>query len=190
MLTSRNYSKVSRTSVCSGPNSHSVLTGSQYKVAIVAHVMFLCACLGVDMAVIAPLLLWLISALVEVHSRTAPYLTFMGNDIPNHGYVNLNTVGTKNSNNVQCHTNLNTCCSNMQGADRGDWYFPNGDKLPFLNNDNIVLSEGRGSQQVNLYYRSDGGISGIYRCDIESIAVNNNNGYVSLFIGLYASGGE
>ena len=32
--------------------------------------------------------------------------------------------------------------------------------------------------------------SGIYRCDIETIAVNSNSGNASLFVGLYTSGGE
>ena len=156
--------------------------------------MFLCTCLGVSMRAIAPLLLCLLSALVEVHSQTAPYLTIMGKNIPNNGYVNLNTVdpkrGKNTSNTLQCHTDLNTCCSGVQGPDRGDWYFPNGNRLPFYNYDNIpVLSEGRGPRRVDVYRRGSGGTSGIYRCDIETIAVNNNNGSVSLFVGLYTSGG-
>ena len=53
-----------------------------------------------------------------------------------------------------------------------------------------VLSEGRGPQQVDVYHSGSGSISGIYRCDIETIAVNNNSGNVSLFVGLYIKGGE
>ena len=84
------------------------------------------------MKVITPLLLCLLSALVEVHSQTAPYTTFMGNNIPNHSYVNLNTVGeTIDNNTVQCHTDLLSCCIMVQGPDRGDWYFPNGNRLGF-----------------------------------------------------------
>ena len=45
------------------------------------------------MTTIALLLLSLLSALVEVHSQTAPYLTFKGNNTLNHGYVDLNTLG-------------------------------------------------------------------------------------------------
>ena len=36
------------------------------------------------------ILLW---SLVEVHSQTAPYLTFMNHTIPNHAYVNLSLIG-------------------------------------------------------------------------------------------------
>ena len=159
------------------------------------HVMFVCTCLSVGMRAIAPLLLCLLSALVEVHSQTAPYLTIEGKNIPNNSYVNLNTVGHKiehqTLNTLHCNTDMNTCCSRAQGPDRGDWYFPNGNRLPIYTYIDIpVLSEGRGPQQVVVYYRGSGGTSGIYRCDIETIAVNNNSGNVSLFVGLYTSGGE
>ena len=35
-----------------------------------------------------------------------------------------------------------------------------------------------------------GGTSGLYRCDIETIAVNNNDGHETVYVGLYNSGGE
>ena len=38
-------------------------------------------------------LLSLLWSLVEVHCQTAPYVTFMGNTVPNHGYVDLSQVG-------------------------------------------------------------------------------------------------
>ena len=136
----------------------------------------------------------LLSVVVEVHCQTPPYLTFMNNTISNHSYVDLNTVGSFTSNDslkLQCHTDLTTCCSGAQGPDRGDWYFPNGTRLPLYDFNNIpVLSEARGPQRVIVYHKQEGGISGIYRCDIETIAVNNNNGSVALFVGLYTSGGE
>ena len=146
------------------------------------------------MRAIASLLLCLFFDLVEVHSQSAPYLTFMGNNIPNHSYMDLNTVGSVTSNEslrLQCHTDLITCCTGTEGPGRGDWYFPNGNKLPLYDYNYIpVLSELRGPQQVIVHRDRDGGTSSIYRCDIETIAVNNNNGRVSLFVGLYASGGD
>ena len=141
------------------------------------------------MKAITPLLLCLLSALVEVHSQTAPYITFMGNNIPNHSYVDLNTVReTIDNNTVQCHTDLTSCCSSSQGVDRGDWYFPDGNRLPFSGF--VHVYESRRDRLVYLRHRVSGGISGIYRCDIETNAVNNNSGNVSLFVGLYTSGGE
>ena len=143
------------------------------------------------MRVIASLLLCLLSALVEVHSQTAPYLTFMGNNIPNNSYVDLNTVGeTIDTNTVQCHTDLISCCSSAHGPDRGDWYFPDGNRLPFAGEMGDVY-ESRSNRLVGLRYTGSGGTtSGIYRCDIETNAVNDNDGRETVYVGLYTSGGE
>ena len=57
----------------------------------------------------------------------------MGENLPNHSYVDLTLVGTDNSdpgNTVRCITDLSTCCTSNQGVHRGDWYFPDGDSLP------------------------------------------------------------
>ena len=138
------------------------------------------------MMVIAPLLLCLLSALVEVHSLTAPYLTFMGNNIPNHGYVDLNTVWGGDSE-LRCNTDLVTCCTSVQGNDRGNWYFPNGNELGYSTD---VVKGGNAQRMVlYYYYRGSGGPSGIYRCDIETIAVNNNDGNETVYVGLYINGG-
>ena len=68
-----------------------------------------------------------------VHSQTFPYVSFMGQTLANHSYVDLSTVGREpdGSDSVQCHTDLSTCCSGVQGSHRGDWYFPIGTRLPF-----------------------------------------------------------
>ena len=102
-------------------------------------------------------------------------------------------MGNDNNNDVQCHTDLHTCCSDTQGPDRGDWFFLNGNRLPFYGD----VYEGRGYQLVVLKYTGSGGpgggtggTSGIYRCDIETVAVNDNNGHETVYVGLYTSGGE
>jgi len=66
-------------------------------------------------------LLCLLSALVEVHSQTVPYISFMGTNLPNHSYVNLTLVGDAmdGSDSVHCHTDLSTCCNNATGPHRG-----------------------------------------------------------------------
>ena len=77
------------------------------------------------------LVLSLLYSLVEVYSQTFPYVSFMGQTLANHSYVDLSLVGTSDSNSLQCITNLMTCCSSSQGVHRGDWYFPNGSMLQF-----------------------------------------------------------
>ena len=91
-------------------------------------------------------LLFLLWSLVEVHSQTVPYLTFMEETValPNNSYVDLSLVGSGGSGNVvECRTDLSTCCNGGAGPDRGDWYFPNGDRLQF---DNGPLVERRLTQ--------------------------------------------
>jgi len=142
------------------------------------------------------MLLCLLSALVEVHSQTVPYVSFMGTDLPNHSYVDLTLVGwnTDGRDSVHCHTNLSTCCTSVQGDDRGDWYFPNGNKLQFKGDGGIIY-ESRGEKVVYLRRRNNRDTSGIYRCDIEINAVHSDDdsdttAWETVYAGLYASGGE
>ena len=73
-------------------------------------------------------------------------LSFMGQTLANHSYVDITTVGESDSDSVQCITDLSTCCSGTQGIHRGDWYFPDGDRLPFSGD----IYENRGAQRVDL----------------------------------------
>ena len=142
-------------------------------------------------ATVMSVLLCLLSALVEVHSQTVPYVSFMGTNLTNHSYVNLTLVGNlgNGSDSVQCHTDLSTCCSRDQGADRGDWYFPNGMRLKFNEKGNDIY-EHREAQRVNLRRRNDRDMSGIYCCTVETNAVHNDSGWETVYAGLYTSGGE
>ena len=132
------------------------------------------------------LLLSLLWSLVEVNSQqTIPYVSFIGQTLANHSYVNLSLVG---SDSVQCHTDLTTCCRNAHGVHRGDWYFPNGTGLPFPGGGDIY--ESRGAQKVDLRCRN-GATSGIYRCEIATIAVHDDDDRETVYVGLYpASGGK
>ena len=140
-------------------------------------------------------LLSLLWSLVEVHCQTAPYVTFMGNNVPNHGYVDLSLVGNdgSGSNNVQCHSDLATCCTSGQGNHRGDWFFPNGTRLPFPNGGGDI-DENRVAQRVDLRRRNNPtGPVGIYHCTIPTVAVHvdgSNSLRDTVYVGLYtASGG-
>ena len=124
------------------------------------------------------------------------FISFMGETLPNHSYVDLSLVGNAvdGIDSVQCHTDLNTCCSGLQGVHRGDWYFPSGGRLQFsaLN----VVYELRTAQVVDLR-RNDNADSpsGIYRCDIETNAVNSDDSTdtttsETVYAGVYATGGK
>ena len=141
------------------------------------------------------LLLVFLWSLVEVHSQTAPYVSFMGENLPNHAFVNLSLVGNASdgSDSVQCHTDLDTCCSSAQGRHRGDWRPPGSEaRLPF-SKDTGDIYEQRLSEVVDLRRRNNPDMpSGIYRCDIPTNAVHATkiNVRESVYVGLYASGGE
>ena len=144
------------------------------------------------------LLLCLLWSLVEVHSQTEyPYVSSMGETLPNHAYVNLSLVGHdgSGSDSVRCHTDLVTCCTGSQGPHRGDWFPPDSEmRLPF-SRDGADIYEDRGAQRVDLRRRNNADMpSGIYHCHIATNAVHDDNDIVSVresvYVGLYATGGN
>lgn len=141
------------------------------------------------------LLLYFLSTLEEVHSQTAPYIIFMGAVLPNHSYVDLASVGeaTDGSDNIQCRTDLATCCRASEGSNRGDWYAPGqsgSDYLLFPPQPSGVY-QSRQPRRVDLRYAGvGGGVSGMYRCYIETVAVHDEETRQTLYVGVYSSGGE
>ena len=117
-------------------------------------------------------------------SQTVPYISFMGTNLPNHSYIDLTQVG-EDSDSVQCHTDLTTCCSEDQGPHHGDWYFPNETRLQCDSFTINRLYEDHRAQQVDLsVYGSPTPPEGIYRCDIETSATSNDS-RESAYVGLY-----
>ena len=151
------------------------------------------------------LLLCLLWSLVEVHLQTAPYLTFNNSVIPNNSYVDLSLMmypGNDDVNDISttviCHTDLTTCCRKKAGPDRGNWFFPNGNSLPGAdtnNDEQVPIAERRRNQLVRLQrgpLTATGDVpDGIYRCDIETVAVNSddNTARETVYVGVYGSGG-
>ena len=147
-------------------------------------------------------LLCLLWSLVEVHSQTAPYLTFRGETLPNHAYLDLSRVregGTDEEDSgeeIVCHTDLDTCCRGAEG--HGEWYFPNGTALQGAGLDNnnpnsiairrlderIRLQRGPVSTAISPIP------SGIYQCDIETVAVSGEggSGRETVYVGVYGCG--
>ena len=123
-------------------------------------------------------------------AQTSPYVSFQGQTLANHSYVDLSRVGDPSgSDSVQCVTDLSTCCSGPEGPHRGDWYFPNGTRLP-LSGD---ISEHRGVRRVELRHTNSITDGGIYRCDIPTNAVHHDSDISvqeMVYVGLYHSGGE
>ena len=138
--------------------------------------------------------------LMEVHCQTFPYASFLEKTLPNHAYLNISLVRNRivqgrsledPNDGVKCHTNLSTCCRRDDGEHRGDWFFPNGTKLPFPG-PNHTMFESRQNMSVDLrrfvrYYDLQQ-FHGIYRCDIPTIA-SSEDMRESIYVGLYDQGG-
>ena len=144
-----------------------------------------------------PVLLCLLWSLVEVQSQTVPYVTFLGNPLSNHSYVDLSQVGDdrtdSDSDTVQCHTDLSTCCRGSAGIHRGDWFAPDNDtRLPWRS-ENANFFEDRQAQVVHIRRRPNADApSGIYRCVIATNAVHDDSDLSvgeTVYVGLYGSGG-
>ena len=125
-------------------------------------------------------------------AQTFPYVSFNGQTLTNHSYVNLSLVGNDDSrsDSVRCHTDLSTCCSGAQGPHRGDWYFPDGTQLSFADGSDIY--EVRLAQGVDLR-RNANDKNGMYRCDIPTNAVHDEsdtNVRDTVYVGLYYSQGK
>ena len=99
--------------------------------------------------------------------------------------MDISQVG--NSVSVQCRTDLSTCCSGAQGIHHGDGYFPNGTRLPFPDGSDII--ESRQAQRVDLCRNRGTGPTGIYGCDIETVAGNGDGMRVTVYVGLFTSDG-
>ena len=94
--------------------------------------------------------------MVEVRPQTYPYVSFLGQTLPNNSYVDLSLVGINQdgTDGLQCHTNVSTCCKDGFGAHRGDWYFPGTNtRLPFPSLEH-TLFEDREAQRVDLRRRN------------------------------------
>ena len=134
-------------------------------------------------------LLCLLWSLVEVHSQpAAPYVSFMGEDLPNHAYVDLTLVGDGADNGVRCNTDLYLCCTTSQGSHTGDWYFPDETTLQLIGDGGNIYQR-LGNGRVVLRRRNNAmEPSGIYRCDIATVAVLSVR--ETVYVGLYACGGN
>ena len=144
-------------------------------------------------------LLNLLCFLARVQSQqTFPYIAFMGHEVlANHSSVDISLVGVEadGSNSVLCITDLSTCCSGANGPHRGDWYFPDGTRLPFavLGSDVYETRIAEGVELRRWNPSTTSPPSGIYRCDIPTNAVHDDNDISvrdTVYVGVYtASGG-
>ena len=131
------------------------------------------------------LVVCLLCQLAEAHFPSEfPVVSFMGEALPNHTYLDITLVGRRNQGRepLLCHTDLNSCCSSDQGPiHRGDWYFPSGGTTNVKD----------GKMQVSLLDVDSQ--SGMYRCDIPTTITHNESDALvreTVYVGLYSNGGK
>ena len=98
--------------------------------------------------------------------------------------MTLDDIGDGDETSLLCRTNLN-------GSGIGNWFFPDGIRVPSSGNLNTTSSKNttvyrtRGAKVVRLNRRRDGE-EGIYRCEIP----DSMNVTQTIYIGVYTSTGE
>ena len=103
--------------------------------------------------------------------------------------MNLEDI-SENDTALLCMTNFTACClppyTGENGPVLGNWFFPNGTRVPSSGNKWIYTT--RGQMEVGLKFRGCG-VEGIYRCEI----YDSMNIIQTIYIGVYrasASTGE
>ena len=117
---------------------------------------------------------WQLLLLLEVDSQFPSLsVTFLGQTLPNHSFVDINDVGNSNdgSDSVQCLTGSLT--------NRG-WIFPNGTRLPESNRNGLYQQ--RLESQVYLRRNGSAIVSGMYGCEVR-VGFERR----VLYVGLYAT---
>ena len=97
----------------------------------------------------------------------------------------LEDIGEDDDDALLCITNYTACCRPPYTENTvGNWFFPNGSRVPSDRMQDISRSRG---QMVVSMYRRRGGVEGIYCCEIPDAM----NVIRTIYIGVYsASTGE
>ena len=99
----------------------------------------------------------------------------------------INTSRLRLSAEIQCVTDLNTCCSEAEGVAGRAWYLPNGTRLSQDGGHEISSFQAQAGAQHfslvlrNLSARSNPALSGVYECAIDTYSGRRQ----SVFVGLY-----
>ena len=113
-----------------------------------------------------------------------PAAVLRGRPYKNNSIVTLEDIG-EGDGALLCITNQTACCRYPYSVTIGNWYFPNGTRVPG-SSIQWDFHRARGQMMV-LIHRRRGGEEGIYRCEIP----DTMNVTQTIYIGVYsASTGE
>ena len=109
------------------------------------------------------------------------WFSLNGTTYQNNSCVALEEIGEGNDA-LSCRTNFTACCTRYTGESVGNWFFPNGIRVP-TSAYRWGLYRSRGQMMV-LLNRRRGGVAGIYRCEIP----DSMNVTQTIYIGVYIAG--
>ena len=104
---------------------------------------------------------------------------FKGTFYQNNSIVTLDDIG-EGDDALLCVTDLTACCHSSSGPVLGNWFFPNGSRVPSSGNQSD-FHRTRGPSVVRLQRRR-GGVNGIYHCEIPDAM----NVIQTIYIGVYS----
>ena len=112
------------------------------------------------------------------------WFSLNGTTYQNNSIVTLKDIGKEDGDALFCMTNFTACCKRQDGSVIGDWFFPNGTRVPSQASKDFYRTR---EKMMVLLHRIRGGVDGIYRCEIP----DSMNVTQSMYIGVYtASTGE
>ena len=119
--------------------------------------------------------------LYSKHFATDVHITLNGHMISNHGYVNVNDIGSETPNALLCHTNYDRADQRHSG---GNWYGPDESRVLSISEryEPHGFHRNRGPGVVRLLRGyTDNPLFGIYRCTIKDADLIEQ----SVFAGIY-----
>ena len=106
------------------------------------------------------------------------WFTLRNTTYQNNSIVILEDIG-EGDDALLCKTNQIACCRPQNTSFRVNWFFPTGTRVPSHNVWNIYRTRG---QMVVRLHRREGGVEGMYRCEIPD-AMNVTQ---TIYIGVYS----
>ena len=99
----------------------------------------------------------------------------------NNSNVTLEDIGEGGDGALLCRTKLTACCRKPYSVSKGNWFFPNGTKVP-SSGELWNFHRTRSKLGVHLNCRR-GGVNGIYRC----VVPDSMNVTQTIYIGVYSA---
>ena len=112
------------------------------------------------------------------------WFSLKGITYQNNSIVTLEDIG-EGGDALLCMTDVTDCCQPHLGRALGNWFFPNGTRVPSSGNQ-WDFHRSRGESVVRLQRRR-GGVDGIYRCVIPVPQSDAEDVNQTIFIGVYAA---